>query len=48
LRYEGKIYSGHAANTDIIVASARAYVGALNRLCAAMQQRQQQESKAAV
>lgn len=48
LRYEGKIYSGHAANTDIIVASARAYVSALNRLYAAMQQRQPEGSKAAV
>ena len=32
-----KIYSGHAANTDIIVASAYAYVNALNRLYAALQ-----------
>ena len=29
-----RIYSGHAANTDIIVASAQAYVNALNRLYA--------------
>jgi len=36
LRHEGRIYSGHAANTDIIVASARAYVSALNRLYAAI------------
>jgi 2-isopropylmalate synthase len=39
LRHEGRIYSGHAANTDIIVASARAYVSALNRLYAALQQK---------
>ena len=32
-----RIYSGHAANTDIIVASAYAYVNALNRLYTAMQ-----------
>ncbi|MGB3508687.1 MAG: 2-isopropylmalate synthase [Microcoleaceae cyanobacterium] len=32
LRHEGRVYSGHAANTDIIVASAQAYVNALNRL----------------
>ncbi|MGB3297444.1 MAG: 2-isopropylmalate synthase [Phormidesmis sp.] len=32
-----KIYSGHAANTDIIVASAYAYINALNRLYTAMQ-----------
>ncbi|MGF1482330.1 MAG: 2-isopropylmalate synthase [Cyanophyceae cyanobacterium] len=38
LEHDGKIYSGHAADTDIIVASARAYVGALNRLCGALQQ----------
>ena len=37
LRYEGKVYSGRAANTDIIVASARAYIKALNRLYAALQ-----------
>ncbi len=37
LRHEGRIYSGYAANTDIIVASARAYVSALNRLYAALQ-----------
>jgi 2-isopropylmalate synthase len=32
LRYEDRVFSGHAANTDIIVASAQAYVNALNRL----------------
>ena len=37
LQHEGKIYSGHAADTDIIVASARAYISALNRLCGALQ-----------
>ncbi len=34
LRHEGLVYSGHAANTDVIVASAEAYVNALNRLYA--------------
>lgn len=34
LRHEGLVYSGHAANTDIVVASAEAYVNALNRLYA--------------
>jgi 2-isopropylmalate synthase len=34
LRHEGRISSGHAANTDIIVASAHAYMNALNRLYA--------------
>jgi 2-isopropylmalate synthase len=42
LRHEGKVYSGHAANTDIIVASARAYIGALNRLYASLQSAQNQ------
>ncbi|MUL36550.1 2-isopropylmalate synthase [Gloeocapsopsis dulcis] len=42
LRYEDRVYSGHAANTDIIVASAQAYVNALNRLYAAIQNKQQQ------
>ncbi|MGD1702546.1 2-isopropylmalate synthase [Dapis sp. BLCC M229] len=37
LRYEGRVYSGHAANTDIIVASAEAYVNALNRLYGVLQ-----------
>lgn len=36
LRHEGKVFSGHAANTDIIVASAQAYVNALNRLYGAL------------
>lgn len=38
LRHDDRIFSGHAANTDIIVASAQAYVNALNRLSAAQQQ----------
>jgi 2-isopropylmalate synthase len=37
LRHQGRVYSGHAANTDIIVASAEAYVNALNRLYGALQ-----------
>ncbi|MBD2100481.1 2-isopropylmalate synthase [Leptolyngbya sp. FACHB-261] len=32
LRHENRVFSGHAANTDIIVASAQAYTNALNRL----------------
>ena len=32
-----RIFSGHAANTDIIVASADAYISALNRLYTALQ-----------
>lgn len=37
LKHEDQICSGHAANTDIIVASALAYVHALNRLYARLQ-----------
>lgn len=37
LRHEGRIFSGHGASTDIIVASSQAYMNALNRLNAAMQ-----------
>ena len=42
LRHNGVIYTGYAANTDIIVASARAYLGALNRLYAALQNQSQE------
>ncbi|MBI4784671.1 MAG: 2-isopropylmalate synthase [Oscillatoriophycideae cyanobacterium NC_groundwater_1537_Pr4_S-0.65um_50_18] len=37
LKHEDVIFSGHAANTDIIVASALAYTNALNRLYASLQ-----------
>ncbi|MGB7087957.1 MAG: 2-isopropylmalate synthase [Phormidesmis sp.] len=37
LRHAEKIYSGHAANTDIVVASGYAYINALNRLYSALQ-----------
>ncbi|MEM9807456.1 MAG: 2-isopropylmalate synthase [Cyanobacteria bacterium P01_D01_bin.56] len=37
LRHNQHIYSGHAANTDIVVASANAYMQALNRLYSATQ-----------
>jgi 2-isopropylmalate synthase len=40
IRYEERFFSGHGANTDIIVASAQAYVNALNRLYATLQQGQ--------
>lgn len=36
LRHGDRVFLGHAANTDIIVASAQAYVNALNRLYAAI------------
>ncbi|NJN23265.1 MAG: 2-isopropylmalate synthase, partial [Acaryochloridaceae cyanobacterium RL_2_7] len=38
LQHEDRIYSGHSANTDIIVASAQAYLNALNRLSTALNQ----------
>jgi 2-isopropylmalate synthase len=34
LRQNSVLYSGHAADTDIVVASAQAFVNALNRLIA--------------
>jgi len=40
LRHNERIFSGHSANTDIIVASAQAYVNALNRLYRAIQNAQ--------
>ncbi len=32
LRKDGKLYSGHSADTDVVVAAAQAFVNALNRL----------------
>ena len=43
LRHNNKVYSGRAANTDIIVASARAYIKALNRLYAALQEEENKQ-----
>ncbi|MGG6294039.1 2-isopropylmalate synthase [Leptolyngbya sp. AN02str] len=37
LKHGDHIFSGHGANTDIIVASAQAYMNALNRLYASLQ-----------
>lgn len=48
LKYEDRIFSGHAANTDIIVASARAYISALNRLYAAIEQEKAEKEKVTV
>jgi 2-isopropylmalate synthase len=48
LRHNDRIYSGRAANTDIIVASARAYIKALNRLYAALQDQEKTESAAVI
>lgn len=35
LRHEGKLYSGRGLSTDIIGSSIRAYINALNKICAA-------------
>lgn len=43
LKYESRVFSGHAANTDIIVASAQAYVNALNRLYSSLRQEAKEE-----
>ncbi|HEY9645232.1 MAG TPA: 2-isopropylmalate synthase, partial [Chroococcidiopsis sp.] len=37
LKHGDRLFSGHGANTDIIVASAQAYMNALNRLYAVLQ-----------
>jgi len=37
IRHEDSVYSGHSANTDIVVASTQAYLNALNRLYASIQ-----------
>lgn len=37
LRSEDKVFSGNAANTDIIAASAQAYINALNKLYLSLQ-----------
>jgi len=34
LRREGQLFSGHSADTDVVVAAAQAFVNALNRLVA--------------
>ena len=40
LRHQERIFSGHAANTDVVVASAHAYLNALNRLYETLQEPQ--------
>ncbi len=35
IRRDGKLFSGHSADTDVVVAAAQAYINALNRLVAA-------------
>jgi 2-isopropylmalate synthase len=43
LKHGERVFSGHAANTDIIVASAQAYLNALNRLYSALQAQEGRE-----
>ena len=45
---QGRIYSGHSANTDIVVASALAYINALNRLFAAIQKQETSSPREAI
>ncbi len=33
VKHQNRIYSGHGADTDILVASAKAYLNAVNKLC---------------
>ena len=44
LKQGERVFSGHAANTDIIVASAQAYLNALNRLYSALQVQEGREA----
>jgi len=37
LRQNGRLYSGHAADTDVVVAAAQAFVNAINRLVSGLQ-----------
>jgi 2-isopropylmalate synthase len=46
LKYGDRIFSGHAANTDIIVASAHAYVNAMNRLYAWLETQGKEQGEA--
>jgi 2-isopropylmalate synthase len=48
LKYQDRTYSGYSANTDIIVASAQAYLNALNRLYAASQKQEESAQTARV
>lgn len=45
LEQDGKIFAGYSANTDIIVASAQAYINALNRLHASTQQQSRTQNQ---
>ncbi|MDX1918563.1 MAG: 2-isopropylmalate synthase [Candidatus Caenarcaniphilales bacterium] len=38
LKYQNKIFNGHGADTDVLVAAAKAYLNALNRVCLQLEQ----------
>ncbi len=46
LQHNERIFSGHSANTDIIVAAANAYVNALNRLYGALPKEEADQAQA--
>ncbi|MCP9799846.1 2-isopropylmalate synthase [Synechococcus sp. RedBA-s] len=46
LRHQGVLYAGHAADTDIVVAAAQAFVNALNRLVHGMERQPLHPQKA--
>jgi 2-isopropylmalate synthase len=46
LRHQGVLYAGHAADTDIVVAAAQAFVNALNRLAHGMERQPLHPQKA--
>ncbi|MCT0247445.1 2-isopropylmalate synthase [Synechococcus sp. CS-205] len=48
LRHQGVLYSGHAADTDIVVAAAQAFVNALNRLVNATERQPLHPQKASL
>ena len=39
LRRDGSLFSGHSADTDVVVAAGQAFINALNRLVAGMERR---------
>ncbi|CAK6694127.1 2-isopropylmalate synthase [Synechococcus sp. BA-124 BA4] len=48
LRHQGVLYAGHAADTDIVVAAAQAFVNALNRLVYGMERQPLHPQKASL
>jgi 2-isopropylmalate synthase len=46
LERAGRIVNGHGADTDIVIASAKAYINALNKLTAPVERHHPQNSRA--